>query len=148
VTDEITIVPAAASDVAEIEALLSSNGLSTEGVDQHWRTFVVARDGSSLVGCGGAEAYRSSALIRSIAVAPEYRSRGLVRQLVRQLLDRLSARGLRDFYLFTTDASAYFARRGFSPIDRENASLEVKGSTQFQGACPERAVCMRLLMLG
>src|ERR1051325_1053911 len=101
---EITIRPAAAGDLDGIRQLLISNDLPTAGVDEHWKTFIIAVDGDRMVACGGAEAYQFAALIRSVAVHPEYRSRGLGRRIVRQLLDRLASRGLREFYLLTTTA--------------------------------------------
>ncbi|HYO79632.1 MAG TPA: GNAT family N-acetyltransferase, partial [Thermoanaerobaculia bacterium] len=116
---EITISPASAEDLDAVKALLVASGLPTAGVDEHLKTFLVARDGDTLVGCGGAEAYQFAALIRSIAVDPNYRSSGLGRRLVRQLLDRLASRGLREFYLLTTTAEAYFKKRGFKVIDRD-----------------------------
>ena len=144
---EIKITPARDSDVAEIKSLLESNNLPIAGVDDHWRTFVVARDGARLVGCGGAEAYQVAALIRSIAVDPEYRSHGLGRRLVRQLLDRLSSHGLREFYLLTTTAEEYFKKRGFKTIDRDEVHPQLLASREFQDACPSTATCMRLVML-
>jgi len=144
---DITIAPATAADLASIKALLEASGLPTAGVDDHWKTFLVARDGEAIVGCGGAEAYQFAALIRSIAVAPDHRSHGLGRRLVRQLLDRLASRGLREFYLLTTDAEPYFRKRGFKPIDRDEVHPQLLSSREFQDACPDTAICMRLVML-
>ncbi len=146
-SDDITIIPAQAADLETIKSLLASNGLPTAGVDDHWKTFLIARDGDKVVGCGGAEAYQFAALIRSVAVAPEYRSHGIGRKLVRQLLDRLASRGLREFYLLTTTAEAYFRKRGFKPIDRDEVHPQLLSSREFQDACPDTAVCMRLVML-
>lgn len=144
---EITISPARAEDLDEIKALLTASDLPLAGVDDHWKTFLVARDGEKLVGCGGAEAYQFAALIRSVAVLPEYRSRGVGRRLVRQLLDRLASRGLREFYLLTTTAEPYFKKRGFKVIDRDEVHPQLLSSREFQDACPASAVCMRLVML-
>lgn len=144
---EITITPARAEDLDEIKALLTASELPLAGVDDHWKTFLVARDGDKLVGCGGAEAYQFAALIRSVAVLPEYRSHGVGRRLVRQLLDRLASRGLREFYLLTTTAEAYFRKRGFKVIDRDEVHPQLLSSREFQDACPASAVCMRLVML-
>jgi amino-acid N-acetyltransferase len=144
---EITITPATANDLEFIKALLVASGLPTAGVDDHWKTFLVARDGDKLVGCAGAEAYQFAALIRSVAVVPEYRSKSVGRKLVRQLLDRLASRGLREFYLLTTTAEAYFKKRGFKPIDRDEVHPQLLSSREFQDACPSTAVCMRLVML-
>jgi len=144
---EITIRPASETDLDGIKSILIANELPVDGVDEHWKTFLVAHDGDALVACGGAEAYQFTALIRSVAVQPEYRSRGLGRRIVRQLLDRLASRGLREFYLLTTTAEEYFKKRGFKTIDRDEVHPQLLSSREFQGACPDTAVCMRLVML-
>ena len=140
------ISAATAADVGRIKQLLQINNLPLEGVDDHWKTFVVARDGGEMVGCGGSEAYANAALIRSIAVAPTYRSRGIGRLLVRQLLDRLSSRGIREFYLLTTSAKDYFEKRGFQTCDRDEENPQLLASHEFQDACPSTATVMRLVM--
>ncbi|HVG24640.1 MAG TPA: arsenic resistance N-acetyltransferase ArsN2, partial [Thermoanaerobaculia bacterium] len=144
---DISITPARVDDLDGIKALLLANQLPTDGVDEHWKTFLIARDGDRVVGCGGAEAYQFAALIRSVAVDPAYRSHGVGRRLVRQLLDRLASRGLREFYLLTTTAEAYFKKRGFKTIDRDEVHPQLLSSREFHGACPDSAVCMRLVML-
>ena len=146
-SEEIRISAATAADVDTIKAVLVANELPTDGVDDHWKTFLVARDGEKVVAVGGAEAYQFAALIRSIAVLPEYRSHGIGRRIVRQLLDRLASRGLREFYLLTTTAEEYFRKRGFKTIDRDEVHPQLLSSREFQGACPDSAVCMRLVML-
>lgn len=143
----LTITPAAASDVAEIEALLIEAVLPTAGVEEHWKTFVVARDGDRLVACGGAEAYPTAALLRSIAVLPHYQGGGLGRRIVRELIDRLASHGIREFYLLTDTAEEYFRKRGFKKIDRDHVNPQVLASREFQDACPESATCMQLKML-
>lgn len=145
--DSVVIAAATERDVPAIKDLLVASDLPTAGVDEHWRTFIVARDGDRIVGCGGAEAYQFAALIRSIAVEPAYRSQGLGRRMVRQLLDRLASRGLREFYLLTTTAEAYFKKRGFKTIDRDEVHPQLLNSREFQDACPSSATCMRLVML-
>lgn len=144
--ENLKIRPAAPEDLDDVRALLRSVDLTLDGIEDHIRTFVTARDGERLVGCGGAEAYQFAALIRSIAVDPDYRGMGLGRRLVRELLDRLASRGLREFYLLTIDAEPYFRKRGFKPIDRDEVHPQLLGSAEFQGACPDSAVCMRLVM--
>ena len=146
--EEIQITAATADDLPRIKELLTENQLPIAGVDDHWRTFVVARKGDRIVGCGGAEAYQFAALIRSVAVENACRSHGIGRRLVRQLLDRLASRGLREFYLLTTTAEAYFKKRGFKTIDRDEVHPQLLSSRELQGACPDTAICMRLVMLG
>jgi len=143
---EIDIRGAVAADVPIIKQLLVANKLPTSGIDDHWKTFIVARDCDHIIGCGGAEAYTMAALIRSVAVADSHRNLGIGRQIVRQLIDRLASRGIREFYLLTTTAQPYFAKRGFKPIDRDEIHPQLLASTELQGACPDSAVCMRLVM--
>ena len=144
---EIRIAGAAAGDLPAIKQLLTDNQLPTAGIDDHWKTFIVARDGDTVVACGGSEAHEFAALLRSIAVHPDYRGLGLGRKIVRQLLDRLASRGVREFYLLTTTAQEYFRKRGFKVIDRDEVHPQLLGSEEFRGACPDSAVCMRLVML-
>lgn len=143
---ELRISAAKSADVDAIKSILTQNDLPTAGVDDHWKTFIVARDGDRIIGCGGSEAYPSVALIRSVAVAAEYRSQGIGRQLVRQLIDRLASRGIRDFYLLTTTARDYFKKRGFKTCDRDEVHPQLLASREFQDACPSSAICMRLAM--
>lgn len=147
IDDDITIAPATAADLPEIKTILQSMGLPLAGVDEHWKTFVIARREGKPVGCGGAEAYPFAALLRSIAVLPEFRGKGLGRQIVRQLIDRLASRGVREFYLLTTDAEEYFRKRGFKTIDRDEVHPQLLASRQFQDACPDTATCMRMVIL-
>lgn len=144
---DINISPATAADLDAIKALLTASDLPTAGVDDHWKTFIVAKENDKVVACGGAEAYQFVALIRSVVVEPGHRSSGLGRRIVRQLLDRLASRGLREFYLLTTTAEEYFRKRGFKTIDRDEVHPQLLSSREFQDACPESATCMRLVML-
>lgn len=145
--EHIVITPATIADVSLIKAILVANDLPTAGVDDHWQTFLVARDGDKVIACGGAEAYQVAALIRSVAVLPEYRKHGVGRRIVRQLIDRLASHGLREFYLLTTTAESYFGKRGFKKIERDEVHPQLLASREFQDACPKSAVCMRLVML-
>lgn len=144
--EDLEIRAARPEDLPEILDLLVSSSLVTDGVEDHVGTYVVARDHGELVGCGGSEAYQFAALIRSIAVRPEYRRHGLGRRIVRELIDRLASRGLREFYLLTIDAEPYFRKRGFKPIDRDEVHPQLLDSAELRGACPDDAVCMRLVM--
>ena len=144
---EIEFSGAREKDLAAIKGLLTANNLPLAGVDEHWKTFIVAREGDRVVGCGGAEAHPFVALIRSVAVAEDRRGTGVGRKIVRQLLDRLASRGVREFYLLTTSAEGYFHKRGFKTIDRDELHPQLLGSAELQGGCPDTATCMRLVML-
>lgn len=144
---DIHINAATTDDIPTIKSILDAHKLPTDGLEDHWRTFVVARNGKDIVGCGGSEAYQFAALIRSVAVRDEYRSHGIGRKIVRQLIDRLASRGIREFYLLTTGAEEYFRKRGFKTIDRDEVHPQIANSSQFQNVVCDTAVCMRLVMM-
>ena len=145
---EITIGPAAETDLPEVRALLGRCGLE-DAVSDHWKTLLVAREGSAIIGCACAEAYQFSALIRTLAVDPEHRSRGLARKIVRQLIDRLASRGLREYYaLVPPPLEEYFKKRGFKTIDQDEIHPQILASKFVQEKVDSGVVCMRLVMLG
>lgn len=145
--ENIKIRAARESDLDDVLSLLIDADLNTEGVHENIGHFVVAvENGTTIVGCGGAEAFPFVALIRSVVVHPDHRSRGIGRRIVREMLDRFSSRGLREFYLVTVNAEAWFRKRGFKPCDRDEVHPQILESTEFAHT-PEDAVVMRLQML-
>ena len=135
---------ARAADLPAIERLLTDSGLPLAGVADALDGFLVAESGQELVGVAGLEIRSSSALLRSVAVAPAWRSRGVGGLLVRRLIDGAAARGLRSLYLLTTTAERYFPSFGFVPIGREQVPAEMKETEEFASACPATAVVMAL----
>lgn len=135
--------PATQADWPAIEALLRGHGLPLQGAREHLEGFLVAVDGQRLLGCAGVEAHGDVGLLRSVAVAPEHRGRGLGAALVGAALAEAARRGLAGPYLLTTTAEAWFPRWGFERIDTADAPAALRASAEFRGACPASAVCMR-----
>jgi N-acetylglutamate synthase-like GNAT family acetyltransferase len=135
--------PARADDWAAVEALLAACDLPLAGAREGLDDFelAVAEDGA-LAGCAALELYGGSGLLRSVAVAPEWRGRWIASALVARLLDEARAEGLADVTLFTTTAADYFTRFGFRVIPREDAPEAVRASVEFREACPETATVM------
>jgi len=106
-------------------------------------SFVVADLGGDLVGVAGLEACCDNALLRSVAVRPEWRSRGLGRTLVTRVIDDAERRGLNALYLLTTTADRYFPSFGFERIERAEVPDDVRGTAEFRDACPASATVMR-----
>jgi len=46
----------------------------------------------------------------------------------------------------TTTAEDYFKKRGFKKCERDEVNPQLLASREFQDACPQTAVCMRLVM--
>jgi len=144
--ENVLIGAASLDDLDDVMGVLLEAGLPIDGVSDHIRTFVVAREDGRIVGCAGSEAYPFAALVRSVAVVPDYQRSGLGRRLVREVLDRLSSRGLREFYLLTSTAEQFFRKRGFKPCDRDEVNPQLLQSTEFSSEVCDSAVCMRLVM--
>src|SRR5918994_6289770 len=75
------IEPARDRDLPEVRKLLEQCKLPLEGVDNHVRTMLVARDGAQIVGTAALELYPDGALLRSVAVEPSRQGSGLGREM-------------------------------------------------------------------
>jgi amino-acid N-acetyltransferase len=140
----IQLRQAASDDLPSILTLLEGSNLPTQGVDARaLPDFIVAERDRRLVGVVGLEIYRESALLRSAAVDPNWRSTGVGRALIEGALDLSRERGIHDVFLLTTTAEHYFPRFGFCCVNRESVPEAVRASVEFQGACPVSAVVMR-----
>jgi len=142
----LTLRPAILADLAACRGLVNACGLPLGGLEDGFPDgYVVAIEGS-LVGCAGVEPYDEAGLLRSVAVAPDIRGRGLGEQLTRSRIAHARERGLASLWLLTTTAPTYFSRLGFASIDRAAAPRSLRRSREFAEVCPASATCMRLLL--
>jgi amino-acid N-acetyltransferase len=142
---------AAEEDLPAVFSLLEEGGLPKAGLWEHLRTILVARECGEVVGSAALELHGEAALLRSVAVRRELRSRGLGRQLSGAALELASQHGAKAVYLLTEGAEDFFARLGFRQVSRaevEQASPEVSRSVEFVSACPESAQAMVLSLVG
>ena len=96
-----------------------------------------------LIGVAGVERLGRVGLLRSLAVAPDYRNAGLAHRLVTAAEDRAkNHHGISDLYLLTTTAADYFLRRGYREVPRESVPGGVASHPQFRGLCPASARCL------
>ena len=138
----IAISTAAPDDEAAIAALLREAELPHEDFAGHLAHFLVARRAGAVGGAVGFELHGRDALLRSLVVAPALRCAGLGDQLVRRLAAEARRKGVKRFYLLTTTAEAFFARRGFQKIARRAVSAAIAATREFNSLCPVSAVCM------
>lgn len=94
------------------------------------------RNGAELVALVGLEVYESVALLRSLAVAPQYRNSCTGKKLVAFAEARAADSGIHSLFLLTTTAEKYFLKLGYAPASREEAPLPIKNTAQFSGLCP------------
>ena len=121
----IVVRKAAMRDISAILSLI--NGYATEGVmlprtefelSENMRDFAVAFAGEQLVGCGALHFYSPVVgEIRSLAVSPSVKTRGIGRNIIRFLLTEA-----KDYYLGAVFAFTYvpgfFSRMGFMEVER------------------------------
>ena len=142
IADEANIRPATRADLPSVEKLLTESSLPLAGVAQAIDSFAVAESAGDIVGVAGLEVCRENALLRSVAVRPAWRSRGVGRQLVNHVIADAEARGLNALYLLTTTAERYFPSFGFTPIERSAVPEDVTATEEFREACPASATVM------
>lgn len=137
-------------DAPAIERLLTGADLPTVGVadiiDAHPGDFFVAETAVApwqIVAVAGLEICCDSAVLRSVAVDPAWRSRGLGRELIRQIVCDAESRGIRALYLLTMTAEQYFPRLGFEQIERSSVPGEIAATVEFRSACPATAIAMK-----
>jgi amino-acid N-acetyltransferase len=148
-TDAPVLRAATAADLPAVERLLADADLPTAGIAPLFATraadFVVAddprRDGE-LAAVAGLEVCCDDALLRSVAVRPEWREVGLGLQLVRRVVSDAEGRGLRALYLLTMTAEHYFPRFGFTRVDRSAVPADIRATEEFRSACPASATVM------
>lgn len=138
----------------DIPAILGLvNGYAAEGVmlprdefelAESIRDFVVAEDGGQLLGCGALHFYTpTSAEVRSLAVQPALKSRGVGRTIVEALEREASECELASLFAFTY-VPEFFRRLGFEVVDRGRLPLKAWRDCL---RCPKFQACDEIAML-
>jgi N-acetylglutamate synthase-like GNAT family acetyltransferase len=152
----IRIESARAGDLVALRELLSACGLPLEGVAdavdkrQPLDHFVVATEdiggGRPLIGCAGLEVHGTACVLRSLAVDPKKRGRGVARLLIEEILRRARDAGCRQAFLLTTTIEPMAARYGFSRIERTDVPADLLATSEFAlNACSSATVMRRSL---
>jgi amino-acid N-acetyltransferase len=111
------------------------------------RDFLVAFDDGRLVGCGALHFYTAtSGEVRSLAVDPTLKTKGIGRALVEALEEEAREQELHSIFAFTY-VPGFFGKLGFEEVDRGELPLKAwkdcMRCPKFQ-ACDEIAVLKRL----
>ena len=135
-----TVRPARTGDVRAIRGLINANVASGRLLDKPTVTlyediqeFVVAvgQADDQVIGCGALHVmWEDLAEIRTIAVAAGLQGQGVGDQLVRALLGRATALGVRRVFVLTF-AVSFFGRYGFEQISGAAADPDVSDPEVF-----------------
>jgi amino-acid N-acetyltransferase len=127
-------------DLQSIVRLLESCELPSNDVEAHLHHFIVAKEADSVVGCIGME--HEGPLLRSLAVDPSYRNRGVAQHLCERLLHHAKEDGAQEIFLLTPTAAKFFEKIGFERKEREEAPEAIRKNKQFTELCPSSAALM------
>jgi len=138
------ILDAATSmDEPWIRQLLTLCGLPQEDLTLgHLSHFWVIKERGEILGTVGLKMHGRSALLRSLAVDPRFRKRGLASELTKKAEEYAASLKIEKLYLLTMTAEIFFRKRGYQKIDRISAPSEIQGTAEFQSLCPASSVCM------
>ena len=107
------------------------------------RDFTVILAGDRLVGCGALHFYGpATGEVRSLAVNPQWRNRGVGRQLMAALETEAQAHGLDSIFAFTY-VPGFFEKFGFAEIDRAELPSKVWKDCL---RCPKFQCCDEIAM--
>lgn len=136
---DIEIRKAIQADVGDIKTLLSYYYLDTEKVEKNLPEFIVAVLDNKTVGCACLDVGEIVEL-RSIAVLPAYRNRGIGGRLVDAILKR--AAKLADTVYLRTTSPGFFEKKGFQKLPDEEKKIVWSECAQ----CDKFDVCRQTLM--
>ncbi|KAA0089267.1 GNAT family N-acetyltransferase [Paraburkholderia sp. T12-10] len=143
-TAEYDIRRATAADLDGIRTLLDTCGLPASDLTaQSLDGFYVAVRDAEIVGVAGLEPAGDAALLRSVAVQPGLRASGLGTRLSNASIALAQARSLGALYLIPNDevAQLFFARRGFTRIERNDVPEAIRALPEFTHLCPQTHPC-------
>jgi amino-acid N-acetyltransferase len=106
-------------------ALIKRNGLPIEDISTSTKLFCITKD-NEIIGTIGIEFYNHVALLRSLAVAETYRSKGIGEKLVDYIEKFAKQNDVKELILLTTTASDYFIKRAYQIIERNDVPEETK----------------------
>lgn len=135
-------------EYGEVDRLVAGAGLPLDDIDRCRAHQLVVREGDAIVGTAALEVRGEDAILRSVAVAPSHRGRGLGDVLVRAAIERAREQRLRGLYLLTETAADFFPRFGFERSRRQDAPEAILASAEYCTVCGSSAVAMTLDLQG
>jgi amino-acid N-acetyltransferase len=130
-------------------ALLQAQGLPVSDItDEHLEHFFFIGSDGSPTGLVGVEMYGTEALLRSLVVAENARTRGVGSALVQHAEEYAASHRVGAIYLLTTTAQRFFERLGYQRIDRSRAPPSIERTREFASLCPASSAFMTKQLSG
>jgi len=142
-----TVRPASGPDLPAIATLLHEGGLTAGAARERvGRTVIAETDRGKPLATAAWEPVEGVALLRSVATRPDARGYGLGTHVVAAALRGIASASLRDVYLVTADAEAFFKSSGFRVVSRDDLPPAIARHAQITRECPTSAPVMRMTL--
>jgi len=138
----VSLGRAISDDWPRIGNLLERSKLSPDGLKPWLMNTIVGLVGDEVVAVAAFEMYGDAGLLRSVAVIPDLRGRGLGAELVRMVEVLAAERGIGRFYLLTETADDFFSKLGYAKTTREALPAGMAKSELLRHVCPVSARVM------
>ncbi|MDO8725943.1 MAG: GNAT family N-acetyltransferase [Candidatus Methanoperedens sp.] len=136
---DIDIRKAIQSDIKDIKKLLSFYVLDTEKVEKNLSEFIIAVKDQKTVGCACLDV-GDIVELRSIAILPSYRNKGIGSELVNVVLKR--AAEITDKVYLRTTSPVFFEKKGALRLENEGKKMIWKECD----VCDKFDICKQVLM--
>ena len=124
-------------------AMLANARLPTEDLTEaHCDHFFCVGPASRPTGLVGLELLGDVGLLRSLVVTAEKRGQGEGTALLAFAEHYARDRGVRQLYLLTSTAEAFFAKHGYLRVARDAAPPAIRATREFAGICPTSSAFM------
>lgn len=136
---DIDIRKATQADLKDIKTILSFYYLDTENVEKNLPEFIIAQMNNKIVGCACLDP-GDVVELRSIAVLPSYRNKGVGSKLVDAILKR--AQDLTTIVYLRTTSPVFFEKKGFKRVQNNEKKVVWKDCMQ----CEKYDICRQTMM--
>lgn len=144
-TRRLRLRTATKDDRPAIRKFLRAHGLRTSGIGlkKHPERFLIALDAAdAIIGVTSLSLHDDGALIGSLVVSRGWRKINLGRMLLDRLYERMAAAALRDVFVVTTTAEAYFLKLGYAEIGAELVPAGVGAARVFSSDALQHAIVL------
>ena len=97
---------------------------------EHINNFIILEQKNIIIGVGGYEVLGEIVLIRSVAVAQEFRGKSIGVDIYNLLERKIKHTGIKEAYLLTESAMDYFKKLGFIIKERTSIPKDVMKTKQ------------------